>query len=390
MPSVIDHSVHGLVTIRLVDAPRVVAESLVRELGPSAGVPGGAPDITVTFTGPPLCAAGLRFLEVHQAAYDAQHFYLLDDEGRYTRIALDTLGEPCEFLCEPGVSSIPLLVPMVGLCLLRKGYVLLHAAAFVYRGRGCLVTGWQKGGKTEMLLPFMAAGARYVADEWTIVGGQPPALSGLAGTARLWNWHVRELPRYGARLDRGSRLRLRAALLYQRFYRALPGVDRLRGMPFRLLHELSREGASPLLGVARQSPDVLFPGRVWHGPAPLDRVFLAVLAPPPIGITPVAPHEIAARMVSSLAYERGRLLSAYQQFRFAFPARSNALIETAREREERLLAQAFAGVPAYEIRHPYPVHLADLYRAAASFAGSAGVATPPGLVGIAPESEMER
>ena len=106
---------------------------------------------------------------------------------------------------------------------------------------------------------------------------------------------------------------------------------------------------------------------MWAGPAPLDRVFLAVLAPPPTRVAPLEPRDVARRVVSSLAYERSRLMNAYDQYRFAFPDRSNKLIETARERELALLGAAFAGKPAFEIQHPYPVHLAELYHAAAPY-----------------------
>ena len=58
--------------------------------------------------------------------------------------------------------------------------MLLHAASFVHRGHGVLVTGWQKGGKTETLLPFTPPPARLVADEWT--DPRPHRLCGMYGS----------------------------------------------------------------------------------------------------------------------------------------------------------------------------------------------------------------
>jgi len=256
-------------------------------------------------------------------------------------------------------------VPLVGLRLLRKGYVLLHSASFIYNGKGILVTGWQKGGKTEMLLAFMAAGARYISDEWTIVGGEVPRLYGLQGTLKMWDWHLRSLPRYLARIPRSSRLRLRLVALYRRFI-SLPGFARLRGTPLKVLHELSREAGSPL-GLVTISPEALFTGKVWTGPAPLDRVFLAVLGQGnETRVCPIDHTEVAERIVGSLEYERRSLLQAYHQFNFAFPGRPNKLIENARDRERDVLLTALNGKPAYEIRHPYPVSLAELYSAAVS------------------------
>ena len=79
---------------------------------------------------------------------------------------------------------------------------------------------------------------------------------------------------------------------------------------------------------------------------------------------PTDAKTVAQRMVSSLEYERRALTTAYQQFRFAFPDRTCAALETVRERELALLVDALDDLPAYELRHPYPVGLHDLYDAA--------------------------
>jgi hypothetical protein len=361
------YTVHGLVTIRLENAPRAAREALVHELGAAPGAAPGAADITVAFVDR-LCPAGpLRFLDVRQAAFDDNAFYLLDDAGRRTQIDFAALGGPCRLVCEAGVRRIPLLVPLVSLALLGKGYVLLHASSFVYQGRGALVTGWKKGGKTEMLLAFMAAGAHYLADEWTIVGGQDARMHGLAALVPTRDWHLRQQPRLWRRITRRDRLRLRLFRLYRAIYDATPALRAAPSIPGQAFRELRREDGAARLGLAVNPPDSLFPGRVWRGPAPLDRVFLGVAAAGSISVAPVEPAVVAQRMVHSLAYERGELLRAYQQFRFAFPDRESPAIEGAPARELRALTEALARAPAFEIRHPYPVPLAALYHAAQAF-----------------------
>ncbi|HUS16381.1 MAG TPA: hypothetical protein VM536_15395 [Chloroflexia bacterium] len=364
----IDFDVHGLLTIRLRNAPRPLVDSVAYELGLRPGVGSGPADLTITCMDRLPEAGPLRLLGLHQAGFDAQHFYLFDAAGRRARIDFAGLGGGTEILCESGLRHVPLLIPLVALHLLGTGHVLLHASSFVFRGQGVLVTGWQKGGKTEMLLPFMAAGADYIADEWTIVGGRPPALYGLARVARLWEWHFQYLPAaYWARIGRASRIRLGLMRLYRQLYRAGPGRAGLRRGPFRALQRLSREGGTWLQGVDQLAPGVVFPGHVHAGPAPLDRGFLAVLGQDGTHVAPEDPAAIAARMVSSLAYERSSLWTAYQQYRFAFPDRRSPLIEGAREQELAILTDALAGKPAFEIVHPYPVPLSDLYAAAAPY-----------------------
>ncbi len=364
---VIDHSVHGLVTIRLVCAPQSVVDSVVRALGRSQGSPSKEPDICVTFTDNITPYGKLRLIGLNEAAFDDETFFLLDNLGRRIRLDFDRLGERCELVCEHGVSAIPLLIPLLGLSLLRKGHVLLHSSSFVYEDKGILVTGWEKGGKTEMLLPFMAAGAYYLADEWTIVSPEDGTLRGLSGIAQIWSWHFRYLPQYWARIRAIDRHRIRLVRLYQRLYRAVPDAVRDRFLPLPFLRRLSLEGGISLLGQSRSSPERLFRDHMWQGTANLDRVFLVSAVQGETSVSPIDSQMIARRMVASLAYERRRLLVAYNQFRFAFPDRKNELLETAGQQELRLLSQALEGRPAYQICHPYPVPLHDLYKAAVPF-----------------------
>ncbi len=359
---VVDHVLHGLVTIRLIDPPESALRALRRVLGPSTGSAAAEPDITVTFVDRLPTVGTLRTIGLNDAAFDDAHFYRVDEFGHRTQIDFGALGEPGEILCERGVSVIPLLVPILGLRLLAKGYVLLHSGAFVYEGVGVLVTGWEKGGKTETLLPFMAAGAHYLSDEWTIVSPDDGLLYGLSGMTQVWSWHLRQLPEFWARIPAADRQRIRAMRLYQRMYRALPESVRGGGIAAGWLHRLSLEGGYPLLGQSRVAPELIFRDHLWQGSAPLDRLFLATVASGPTAVLPVEAAEIARRMAASLAYERRTLWIAYQQSLYAFPERRNMLLESASLRERELLLRLFAGRTAHEIRHSYPADLAEIYR----------------------------
>jgi hypothetical protein len=361
--NVVDYSVHGLITIRLVDAPSSAVKAIERIMGKSQGEPSDEPDILIRFVDKMPVSGQLRYIGLNDAAFDSENFYRVDEGGRLIRIDFETLGDPCEIVCEQGVSIVPHMVQILGLRLLNKGYVLLHSGAFVYKGTGVLVTGWEKGGKTETLLPFMAAGARYLSDEWTIVSAEDGTLWGLTGMTQVWSWHLRYLPQFWARIKPFDRFRIRMVRLYQVIYRALPAGLRGRGIFAQWFYRLSLEGGVALVGQSRSAPELLFRDQIWQGPAPMDRLFLATLGQGETRILPVDPDEIAHRMVSSLAYERRTLWHAYQQFRFAFPERRNDLLESSREREMDCLLQAFGGRSAFEIRHPYPVDLPALFRA---------------------------
>ena len=190
----------------------------------------------------------LRLLGLHDAAFDEEHFYLLDPQRRRARVDLTRLGEPCEILCEREIARIPLLIPILGLYLSAARHVLLHAASFVHRGRGVLVTGWQKGGKTETLLPFTAAGADYLADEWTVVGGAERGMYGLSAVARLWDWQLREVPEYWERITPAQRTRRSRSPRVPRLppkCSATSSSAALCGVCRRQCHHRGRGGAGP-------------------------------------------------------------------------------------------------------------------------------------------------
>jgi hypothetical protein len=369
---VVDHSVHGLVALRLVGAPSNVVERVRRRLGPSTGAPSREPDIEVVYSGSLPHYGVERFLGLNRAAYDDEHFYLLDAAGHRASIDLGSTDGRCEIRCERGTAWLPLVVPLIGLRLLAKGHVLLHSSSFVYEGNGVLVAGWQKGGKTETLLAFMAQGASYVSNEWTIVSPDG-ALRGLGDVVQVWEWHLRDMPTYRARLSASDRRRLALLRLYQRLYRGLPGRVRPGGRLGRALQELSVDGGNSQVGQARVSPSQLFEGSLWEGPAALEHVLLATVAAGATTVAPRDPGEVARRMISSQAYERRDLLAAYKHFRYAFPHQRNELLESADERELSILLQAFRNKSAHEIAHPYPVPLHDLYRVSASVCAQQGV-----------------
>ncbi|MHB9091701.1 MAG: hypothetical protein ACYC7H_09790 [Chloroflexota bacterium] len=359
---IVDYSLRGLVTIRLVNATASAEAELEYLLGPSQGQPAAEPDIRINFDANLGGREHLRFVGLNEAAFDQEDFYLLNHGGRRATFACDRLGDPITFNCEPGASVFPYLLSVVGLRLLAKGYVMLHAASLVHEGRGILVTGWQKGGKTEMLLAYMAAGAQYLADEWTILSPGEGKMWGVPGTLQVWDWHLRSLPQYWRRIRPRERTRLRLLRLYQRLFRLVPAGWHGRGAAGQWLHRLSLDGGNARWGQSRSAPVLLFGKNVRSVAAPVDLVFLAGVGHA-VSVGPVPADEVARRMVASLAFERRSLTTLYQHFRYAFPERRSELLETAGQREGEYLRQAFQGKPAYEVLHPYPVPLNSLFEA---------------------------
>ena len=351
------HGVHGIVTVELVDAEPAHRQWLLSVLGPSRD-PSHEADVVIRFVDD-LHTGDLTQVGP-DAAFGGGKFYI-GAEGRRTEIDLAHAGDVTVLQCERGVPAVPLLIPLLAARLAGRGHVLLHASSFVHNGVGVIVAGWEGGGKTEMLLPFVAHGADLVSDEWTIVGPPGEPFYGLAGSVQLWDWQLRQLPALRRRLGpvRRARMSVASALLSHMEH----GKER-SSVPRRLVRELR----APLRHNARTTgpPEQLFgcePAPV--GPPPDVVILATVVDRPETTIRPVTSDEIAQRMVASLAFERRALLEAYAKFRFAFPDGRNSSLERLPAVEEQILRVAFGPCRAYAVEHPKPLSLNDLYAVAA-------------------------
>ena len=271
--------------------------------------------------------------------------------------------------------GVPLLIPVLNVTALAKGFVALHAAAFTYNGTGVLVTGWAKGGKTETLIGFTAKGAQFVGDEWIYIGPDS-RVYGLPQPIRVWDWHLPDLPEYRARLTRGDRARMRALLAFQstgeqvRRARSLGGAGRLLS---RLVPLVERQR------YASVRPETLFGPESCALSGTLDKlVFVVSHESPDVFAEEVDPLEVADRMAFSQQYERLNLASHLPGIPVRVPARpERQRLERAHEVERRLLTEAVVqGRPP--TRRVLPVSRADpgavpRHRAGRRVAGGIGV-----------------
>lgn len=375
MSAPVDFDLGGVVGLRLLDAgPREVA-AVTRQLGPIRRALAREPDVSVRFVERIQLASPLRYVGLMDAAFSDEAFLLLrgKHESRLrVQIPFEQVGERCEILCERGLAAVPMLVPILNATLLAKGYLPLHAAAFVHRGRGVVATGWSKGGKTETLLAFMAQGARFVADEWLYLAPGGSGMFGIPEPIRIWRWHTQSLPELRAHLTRAQRARLSMlSLVAGGMSRMTADGERHASLAARTLNRASALVKNQLC--VDLAPERLFSGRLAGvetlngsgGLRPERILFVVSHERPEISVRPIAPAEVAARMLASLAEEDQRLASCYHKFRFAFPDRRCALLERAPELRRALLLAALEGKPAFEVRHPYPVALPALYQALA-------------------------
>lgn len=351
-----DFDLHGIVGVRLLGAAPTDVATVSRQLGLPCTDLDRDPHITIEFVDV-ATRAPLTHVGVGDTGFNRDGFFVLGAGGSAgrTRFPFDAAGGPLTLVCERGLAAVPHLVALVNLAALGDGVLPLHASAFTTQGRGVLVMGWSKGGKTESLLAAMQHGAQYVGDEWVYLLADGTML-GLPEPLRLWDWHLEQLDELRRSRSGRERARLAAWRTVSGAARVaanspLPGADLAR----RVL-PLARRQAN-----LRVSPEVLFgPERV----SPRGRLDSTVLVLSHAGAEfteeLAEPRELSGRMSASLAEERAAFMSHYRQFRFAFPHRRNPLVESAEERESALLAARFDHRPCVKVSHPHPCDIAAL------------------------------
>ncbi|MGH7449788.1 MAG: hypothetical protein ACRENG_00430 [bacterium] len=357
----IDYDIHGLVGIRLVDPSTSDAAAVAKQLGPLQCPLEREPDIIVRFVKqlptPALCHVALG-----NNGFTEDGFFILRSKKKAAKvkIAFDQIGKRCEIVCETGLAAVPLLMALLNLTALKKGYVALHASAFVHNGTGVLVTGWAKGGKTEALLAFAAQGAQYVGDEWILLGGDGEKMCGVPENIRLWDWHLGYLPHLRGEMKRETRWLFKAIHWLDKLQQQTANAGLGKIFPMKMLRE-ALPALKRQLNVAVK-PQTIFGDKCGPFAARPEKVFLMMgHDAPDIEVQPIDPFVIARRMLASIHYEQLPFVEHYLAFKFAFPDHKNEFIEHAHLLQTGILCRALLGKEAYVVRHPYPVSLPALY-----------------------------
>lgn len=355
---------HGLLSIALIDADRRDVAAVTRQLGPLRPIESAQADVAIRFVDNLEVRGVLRPLG-REAAYGDDDFVVLRGRRKTTvrvRIPMERIGTtPLEVVAERGLAAVPFLLPIINLTLLAKGVVPVHASAFVAGGRGVLVTGWAKGGKTEALLAFATRGATYVGDEWVFVTADGASMAGLPEPMRLWDWQLAMVPELRDRIGARRRVRLAAAASTARL---LAGAARLPVVRSSAPGDLARR-----LGAMADNqrslqvpPERVFDGNVADGLVPLDTVVLIESSGDPVASAePIDGSVVARRTAATVIHELLDVEALYLTFRYAFPERHNPFIETLRETLERGLIGAFTGKRCVLVRHPYPPDIPSLH-----------------------------
>jgi hypothetical protein len=355
----IDFDVHDMVGVRLVDATEKDAAAVTRQLGPMRKPFSRQPDIIIRFVRH-LPLENLRLLGLN-AGFNADGFYILRSSKKpaKVRIPFDCIGEQLEIVCESGLKSVPLLIHIVNITMLKKNCVSLHASAFHYKGKSILVTGWAKGGKSESLLAFSQHGASYMGDEWIYLAKDGSRMYGIPENMRLWEWHLQHLPHVRKKVKRESLILFKGIHALDKFQQVMPNGGLF---PVKFIREAMPALKRQLNVVV--PPENIFDGRFGPLQGKPEKIFLVMSHnEPQIQIEPVEPVEIADRMIASIRFEQLPFFEYYLSFQFAFPEKKNTFLDHLHEVQFEMLKCALKNKETYLARHPYPFSFNALYEA---------------------------
>ncbi len=364
-----EFDIHGVVGIRLVDPSSADVAAVRKQLGPPQRPLLREPDITLRFV-EHLIPPRLRHLGPRQKGFTDDAFFVFDQgtNSGIARIPFDLVGGPCEIVCERGVGSVPLLMPILSLTALAKGFVAVHASAFVHDGIGILMAGWAESGKTTTLLGFASEGAEFVGEEWVLLSGDGETMCGLPRDIELSPSHLEIVPD----VRRGiKRSRLWA-------FESLRQLSKIQGSLSKKANDTFPANAlrRAISAVQRRllpkvSPQEIFGSRVGSLIAKPEKVFLLIgHNDTRVEVKPTPPIEMARRIAHMTQYEQIRFMEHYLAFKFAFPEVKNAFLAESSAYQYELLSSALKTKETYTVLHPYPITFSSLYEAIKPFCES--------------------
>jgi hypothetical protein len=352
---------HGVVGIRIVDWQPSDIRVVESQLGLERARLDRPPDLTIRFVDRLPLIGELTYL-ASDAAFAGDAFVLTagPDRRPVVRIPFASLGSACEILVARGVSPIPLLVPILNFTALQRGYIPVHASAFVYDGMGVLVAGGARGGKTGTLLSFMSQGATFVGDDWVLVHPDGRAMYGLPTPMQVKWTYLGALPEYRARLDVRTQRRLRMIGSLLRLERWMPGRSSGTSVAARARARVRARLAAGL--TARVSPHHLFGAAAGLGAGSPDVVCLArSVEVDGVVVKPLQPADLVRRLVPLLEVEWGEFDRYYTLFRSAYPNRRNERIEKKTRSLESGLQFALKDKRTYQVCYRSPAPIREIF-----------------------------
>ena len=358
---IVDYNLHNIVKIRLLNPTLSDEKSFDGFLGDYKKSFVGEPDITIKYNAK-LFFENLTYIGLNYAGYNNEGFYILSN-GRHNikvKIPFEKIGKNCIIECESGIKGIPLLNQVISLTFMSKGYVPVHASAFLFEGSGVLVMGWSKGGKTESLLSFALKGAKYVGDEIVFISGDGSKMFGIPVSVCIWEWQFEQIKSLLPKIRGQKKILFANIHLLEGIYRIFNNSVFKNTYPIKMIGEVLPSFQKQLN--IRVTPIKIFNNYIRNELTAIDKIILVFShASDEIKIEQIDSIELISRMINSHEYEFDTFIQFYRTFKFAFPHLINELLENLNSTQAKLLSKAMEGKEVYKVSHPYPISFEKLF-----------------------------
>lgn len=357
----VDFDIQGLIGVRLVDPSPSDVAGVEEQVGPLQRRLTRAPDIVIRFV-TRLEPDNFRHLGFQQKGFTDDAFFVFEDSPRKKRmmIPFDQIGETCEIVCESGLRPLPLLMPILSMTALAKGFVAVHASAVVHDGTGILMAGWSECGKTTAMLGLASKAAEYVGDEWVLLDKQGSKMYGLPAEIELSFSQMKDLPHTRRAVPGSWRWLFEGVRVLDSLKKILPesgGNQTRAGRAFRRVVSAIERRVAP-----KVPPDAIFNPACRARVAEPEKVFLLVSHDEPyVEVEHTPASEMAGRLAHLVYYEQMEFMQRYMAYKFAFPHRKNYLIEDSAALQLEMLSSALQGKETYTVWHPYPLDFSAFY-----------------------------
>lgn len=363
MTQSVEFNLHNLFSIRLDNPTPAAVQAVKNQIGVPPSVLHVEPDLVVDYVD--RFDAPRYHLVRGKSGFDNDEFYVVTGNGLkpyHVQFPFVALGQPCRIICETGTKEIPLLNLVINLRMLAKGLIPIHASAFVSEGIGVVVNGWPNGGKTSTLFSFLTHGAQFVSDDWLFVDSEGK-IYGLMQPIKLSDWQLNQLPDYQPKVRRTKHWTIQGIRWLDTVMQAARESIHDDFLPAKIFYKGLKQLNSSQRHV-NLSPETLF-GSDMVSPTGRFDVLLLTLSHEisHIAITPMATDIAIERLLAALYYEWMQWEEYYVQYLYAFPHRSNTLMDTSRRKQRELLESILANKRIFAVNHPHPVALEELYRA---------------------------
>lgn len=364
----VEFDIHGLLGIRLLYPSPTDVAAVSEQLGPLKKPLLREPDVTIRFVSH-LAISSNQYLGSKLERPTEEAFFVFDDRTKrvLARVPFDRVGSPCEIVCQRGLKSVPLFMPILSLAALAKGLVAVHATAFIYRGTGIMMIGQAQSGKTTTLLGFAFDGAEFVGEEWVLIDGDGQAMYGLPRKIELSPSHLETVPEV-RRVIKRSRLLAFEGLRHLGRMQTILG--KVAGRSFTP-HALKAISALQRRVLPKVRPQAIFGSRVSSLIAKPEKVFLLIRhSDPGVEVRLIPAIEMARRVTDLIQNEQAKFIKHYRAFKSAFPERENRCAEESATYQYALLSRALTAKETYTVRHPRTINFSALYAALKPFCES--------------------